>query len=201
MTLLDEEPPSRGEQFRVWLTLGMQSFGGGLATLALIRRTIVEGRRWVSEDEFTRDWTLVQLAPGINLLALTILIGRRTGGARGIALALLGLLLPSVSVAIGLTALYGSVQHFLWVQAALRGIVPATVGIGLLTAFQIARPLVAASRREGRAALILSLMLLAVSALLALRGRLPVAVILLAAGLAGALSRCRHVLRSDAEAP
>ncbi len=188
----EREPPSIGEQFRVWLGLGMQSFGGGLATLALIRRTIVDGRHWLTEDEFTRDWALVQLAPGINLLALTILIGRKTGGARGIALALLGLLLPSVTLAIGLTALYGSVQHSPWVRAALRGIVPATVGIGLLTAFQIMRPLLAASRREGRGALIVSLGLLGTSALLALWGRLPVAVILLLAALAGALSRLRR---------
>src|SRR5438105_7826591 len=95
--------PSPRLFLRVWLGLGLQSFGGGAATLTLIRRAAVEQYGWLSEAEFTRAWALVQIAPGINLLALTILIGRRTLGAKGIALALLGLLLPSVTVTVLLT--------------------------------------------------------------------------------------------------
>ena len=122
---------------RVWLTLGLQSFGGGGATLALIRREVLERRGWVTEEAFTEDWALCQLAPGINLTALTILLGRRIAGARGIVLCLLGLLLPSVLVTVVLTAFYAPVRDSVLVKAALRAIVPASVGLGLLTAFQM----------------------------------------------------------------
>src|SRR5438094_7868654 len=96
--------PSSVLLLRIWFGVGLHSFGGGATTLTLIRRAVVDRYGWLSEAEFTREWTLCQLAPGINLLALAILIGRRLGGARGVALALLGLLLPSVGVTIVMTA-------------------------------------------------------------------------------------------------
>src|SRR5437588_10925558 len=97
---------------RTWFTFGLHSFGGGATTLTLIRRAVVDRYGWLSEAEFTREWTLCQLAPGINLLALAILIGRRLDGARGIALALVGLLLPSAALTVLITAGYASVQRY-----------------------------------------------------------------------------------------
>ena len=178
-----ENPRSSSlELFRVWLSLGLQSFGGGTATLALIRRAAVDTHRWVTEAEFARFWSLVQLAPGINLLALTILIGRRTAGAKGIALALAGLLLPSAGVTVLLTACYQRVQDTPLVRDALHGIIPATVGLGLVTIWQIARPPLLESRRAGRGGFAVSLSLLFASATAAQWGHLPVLVILLGAG-------------------
>ena len=178
-------PPSSFSFFRVWLSLGLQSFGGGAATLALIRRASVEAHGWVTEAEFTRFWSLVQIAPGINLLALTILLGRRTAGARGIGLALAGLLLPSAAVTVLLTVSYQRVQDMPLVRDALHGIIPATVGVGLVTAWQIARPALLQSRREGRGNLAVSLALLLASAAAMQWGHLPVLVILLGAGILG----------------
>lgn len=187
---------------RVWLTLAVQSFGGGPATLTLIRRAVVERHRWVSEEEFTRDWALVQLAPGINLLALTILIGRRVAGAAGIAVALCGLLLPSVTLTILITAYFSHVQHSEWTQAALRGVLPATVGIGVLTAFQVARPLLLDCYREGRGSLILGWVLLIGSGLVVFLWQWPVLLALLGAGALGALAHAkRPVSPQETEPP
>lgn len=179
-----QPPPSSLAIFRIWLSLGLQSFGGGAATLALIRRAAVDRHRWVTEAEFARFWSLVQLAPGINLMALTVLIGKRTAGARGIAPALAGLLLPSAGVTILLTACYQRVQDAPPVRDALHGIIPATVGLGLVTAWQIARPLL--DRRAGRGSFAVSLALLLASMAAAQWGHLPVLVILLGAGMVGA---------------
>jgi len=189
---LSTEPPSSRHLLRVWLTLSVQSFGGGTATLTLIRRAAVDEQGWVSDAEFGRFWGLVQLAPGINLLALTILLGRRVAGTRGIAISLLGLLLPSAVLTVLLTAGYVHVQSSVWVQAALRGIIPAVVGIGLVTAGQIALPLLKSSRRAGAAALALSLLVLIGSALAAWLGHLPVLVILLSGGLLCAAGSTRR---------
>lgn len=168
----------------VWLRLSISSFGGGTATLALIRRAAVEEQGWVTSEEFGRFWGLVQLAPGINLVALTVLLGRRAAGARGIVAALTGLLLPSASLTILLTAVYTHFQHFAVVQAALRGIVPAVAGLGLLTAWQIARPLLISPTRPA---------ILLGSALIAGLGTLPVLAILLLGGLFGAAAERRRL--------
>lgn len=183
----DITKPSLGLLLRVWLALGLQSFGGGGATLALIRQAVVERYKWIPEAEFTREWTLVQAAPGINLIAMTILIGRRLAGWRGIAICMIGLLLPSVAVTILLTAGYAHIQRLPLMRAALRGIVPATVGLGALTAYQMARSPLAAARREGKFSFLAYAGILTASILAALRWRSSVILILSVAGMAGAL--------------
>ena len=179
----------------VWLSLGVQSFGGGAATLALIRRAVVERHGWITDAEFVRDWALCQVTPGINLLGLTILIGRRLAGGAGIAVCLLGLLLPSVTITVLLTAFYGHYRGLPTVRAAVRGVIPATAGLGLLTAWSLARPLLAASRREGRRSLTVGLGLLVVSGVAVAVWRPPVVLILCAAGLAGAGFHWRRDVR------
>ena len=185
-------PPPLTHFLRVWLWLGFQSFGGGATTLTLIRRTVVEQQGWLCEAEFTRDWALVQIVPGINLLGLTILIGRQVAGAKGVVLALLGLLLPSVTLTILLTALYERIQHLEVVQAALRGVIPATVGLGLLTTLHIARPLMIASFYEGKASFLLSGILLLGSGMVAAWWHPPVILVLCLAGAVSANASWRR---------
>lgn len=172
--------------FGVWLALGAQSFGGGTATLFLIRRAAVERQRWLSAGEFTRYWSLCLVAPGINLLCMTILLGRHVAGIPGVVVALAGLMLPSVSITIVMTALYTGLQDVPAVRAALRGIVPVTIGLGLLTAGSMARPLLQAGRREGRASLGIGVLLLLGSAAAMALLSPPVLAVLCAAGALGA---------------
>src|ERR1700756_2279449 len=94
----------------IWTVIGIQSFGGGSATLYLIRQVTVEQRGWLTDEEFTRYWGICQIAPGINILGLVLLIGFRVSGALGAALALAGLLLPSAAITAALTSIYASIQ-------------------------------------------------------------------------------------------
>lgn len=182
-----KSPPPLAHFLRIWLLLGLQSFGGGTATLTLMRRVVVEQQGWLSEAEFSQYWGLVQMVPGINLLGLIILTGQRVAGAKGVVLALVGLLFPSVMLTLLLTVVYASVQQLTLVQAALRGVIPATVGIGLLTAVQIARPLLAASLKEGKVSFLLSGMILFGSGMSVLWWHWPVLLVLC---LAGTVSAC-----------
>ncbi len=192
--------PTRPAFLQVWLLVGLQSFGGGVATLTLIRRAVVEQQGWLPEAEFTRNWAIVQMAPGINLLGLTILIGRRVAGVQGVVLALLGLLLPSVAIAVLLTAVYQSIQHLAAVQAALRCVIPATVGLGLLTALYMARPLMVASRREGSGSFLLSSMLLLGSGMAVTWWHWPVISVLCTSGTVSAFANWRRKAVVDPEA-
>lgn len=159
-------PPTLGRLLREWLLIGFQSFGGGNATFALIRQTFVERQRWIAPDEFNRMFALVQIAPGINLLALNILIGKRLRGWRGIVLSLFGLLLPSVVLTTLLTAGYAHVQHTALARNALRGFLPATVGLGVFTAAQMAHTNLLAAKKEGPLSVGLSLGILMTSGLM-----------------------------------
>lgn len=181
------QPPTIWRLLRAWLAIGMQSFGGGSSTLLLIRRVMVERNGWVSDDEVTKAWAICQIPPGINLLALTTLLGWRLAGGLGILVSLGGLLLPSVTITIALTALYRSLQQLSVVQAALQGIVPATIGLGALMSWQLARPLFAASRAENWRSVGLSAALFASGGALVIVWDVPIVLVLAGAGLCGAL--------------
>jgi chromate transporter len=183
---MEAEPARAGPPalafLRAWVGVGVQSFGGGSTTLLLMRRAMVEQHGWISAEEFTRYWGIVQIAPGINLIGQAILIGWRVLGAPGVAMALTGLLLPSVAITALLTAAYATVREQPLVESALRGVVPATVGMGLILTLQMARAPLAESRAEGRLSLAWSIAVLAGCGLVAGISRAPVLVVLWGAG-------------------
>jgi len=142
--------------FRIWAGIGLQSFGGGASTTFLIRRAFTDKGGWITAEEMQQLWNLCVFTPGINLVALCILIGKRLGGATGVVLSLIGFLVPSATITCLLTAGFTVVESIPAIQAMLRGVVPATGGVMLLVGLGFARPLAITTYKEGRVKLLLS---------------------------------------------
>ncbi|MEP6754883.1 MAG: chromate transporter [Chthonomonadales bacterium] len=166
----------------IWLSLGFQSFGGGTATLTLIHRAVVEQNNWLTDEEFANDWAICQITPGINLIALTYLIGKRVCGVPGIIVAAAGLLVPAATITVLITALYAQIKHTPLVQQALRGIIPATVGLGFISAFQMAKSLINSDTAHGPGNIIIGMALLVLSGLAFTIWHPEVVVVILVAG-------------------
>ena len=179
--------PSIWRLFRLWAGIGLQSFGGGASTTFLIQYTFTEKYPWLSMEEITRFWSLCILTPGINLVALTVLIGKKLGGAWGVVASLAGLLLPSATITCLLTALFTQVEHVAVVQEVLRGVVPATGAIMLLVGVNFALPIFRRGYKQGFLYFAASLVVIAVCFLAVVLLKLPVIAIILAVVLVGAL--------------
>ncbi len=179
--------PSTWQLFRIWAGIGLQSFGGGASTTFLIQRAFTETYRWLSMEEITKFWSLCILTPGINLVALTVLIGRKLGGTWGIVASLAGLLLPSAIITCLLTALFTQIEHVAAVQAVLRGVIPATGGIMLLVGLNFALPIFRRSYKEGILYLAASIVVILACFLAVILLKLPVVAVILGAVLLGAL--------------
>jgi chromate transporter len=178
--MTDRPCPSLWELFSTFLFLGIQSFGGGTSTFILIHQTSIK-RGWLSEEEFVRDYALSQIAPGINLLKMTILIGNRLRGRSGLIVSLLGLLVPSAAVTAVMTAGFSAIRGQPIVQAALKGILPATIGLSLAMGIQMAAPLLSGAYKEGPFRLSANIVIIIVAALLmALTNISPVLVLVMA---------------------
>jgi len=175
--------PSLRVIFFTWFGFGIQSFGGGAATFYLIHRTCIK-RGWMTEHEFTRTWALAQVSPGINLIKLTALAGYKLRGWPGLVAAMTGLLLPSGSVTVLMTAGFSLIRNQPQVQAAMRGILPATIGLSLATGFRMARPLMTQARKEGSPRLGAHVAVTLSAGLLMATGQVSPVLILLLAGLA-----------------
>lgn len=128
----------------------------------------------------TPAWALVQISPGINLVKLTALIGYHLRCLPGVLAAVGGLLVPSVLATVFMTAIFAAVHDQPAVHAAMRGIVPATIGLSLAMAISMAQPFLRLAQREGTARLAAHVFVLAGSGLaLALLNASPLLVMLL----------------------
>ncbi len=128
------------ELARAWIAVGTQSVGGGTSTLLVMRHLVVDRHRWVSGREFTESWALSQLSPGIHLVALAGLLGRRVAGPRGVAVSVIGMMVPSAIITAALTAGYAFISHQPLAEAALAGVAPVTAGMTMAQAFMLVRP-------------------------------------------------------------
>lgn len=145
---------------RVWALIGLQSFGGGASTNFLIQRQCVEKHGWLTYDELLHLRSLCALTPGINLVALTILIGKKCGGWKGILVSLCGLLFPSALITCLLAASFLLIEQVTAVKAIVGGVVPATAGIMLIVAIRSAQSPLQQSLREGGLSISVSLFLI-----------------------------------------
>jgi len=181
--MTDRPRPGLWELFSTFLILGIQSFGGGSSTFILIHQTSIN-RGWLSEEEFVRDYALAQIAPGINLLKLTILIGNRLRGRSGLLVSLLGLLLPSAAVTAVMTAGFSAIRSQPVVQAAMKGILPATIGLSLAMGIQMAAPLLSGAYKEGPFRLGANIVIVLLAAILMAFTNISPVLVLLMAGAA-----------------
>lgn len=175
--------PRLGNLFLTWLLLGIQSFGGGSSTFSLIHQAALK-QRWMTEEEFVRTWAFVQIAPGINLLKLTVMLGYRLRGWVGIVIAMAGLLLPSATVTVLMTAGFTTIRNVPWIQAMMQGILPAAIGLSFAMAVQMAQPILTRAYREGWSRLGAQVIILVSAALLMGLFKLSPAIILLLSGAA-----------------
>ncbi len=184
---LQDPRPTKWQLFRIWASIGLQSFGGGASTTLLIQRAFIEKHKWLSMEEFMNLWNLCILTPGINLVALTVLMGRKLGGKWGIVVSLAGMLLPSAMITCLLAAAFKQIEHVAAVQAVLRGVIPATGGIMLLVGLNFALPLIRRGYKEGLLYLLASSVLIIACALAVILLKLSVIVVILCAAFLGAL--------------
>lgn len=118
--------PSFPEMIRVFGRIGLLSFGGPAAQIALMHRELVEDRPWLDEDTYLRALSLCMLLPGPEAMQLATYAGWRLRGVPGGLLAGALFVLPGAAVIAVLVGLYAAYGTLPLVQAAFLG-VKATV--------------------------------------------------------------------------
>jgi len=168
-------PPTLRAIAAVFARYANTTFGGGSATIAVLREQIVERRGWIDPDQFELGYALSRLTPGTNLLAFCTAAGWTARRWPGAIVALLAASLPCSLLALLVTVFYGQLHDSAAFQAALGGALAAAVAIMISTACVFAEPYVRAAPRKA-AAIVPAAIALALGAHLS-----PVEILLLAA--------------------
>jgi chromate transporter len=110
---------------------GSLVFGGGHVVLPLLQAEVVP-TGWVDPQQFLAGYGLAQAVPG-PLFTFAGYLGAamrpEPNGVAGAAIALVAIFLPSMLLTLGALPLWGTLRSRRAVQAALRGVNAAVVGI------------------------------------------------------------------------
>lgn len=126
------QTPSISDLFRVFGRIGLLSFGGPAAQIALMQRELVEERGWLDQPSFLRALSFCMLLPGPEAMQLATYAGWRLRGTMGGLIAGLLFVLPGAAVIFVLALTYASYGQLPVVQALFLGIKAAVVVIVLM---------------------------------------------------------------------
>jgi chromate transporter len=168
--------PTLREATRVWARIGLLSFGGPAAQIALMHREVVEDRRWISDARFLHALNFCMLLPGPEAQQLATYLGWLMHGVRGGLAAGLLFILPGVAVMLVLSVIYATLGQVPLVAALFFGLKCAVLVL-------VVEALLRVARRALKGALPWALAAAAFVALYALA--VPFPVVVLAAALVG----------------
>ncbi|MEA2741835.1 MAG: chromate transporter [Acetobacteraceae bacterium] len=132
--------PSLTSLFVSFVSIGMMSFGGGLA--AWTRREVVQKRGWLDDQQFLSGYALSQLVPGATNVNLAVFIGTQMRGAPGAAACFCGLTALPLAIVLLAGTLYFHSQGYAggsWITGALGGMGAVAIGLNLGTGVRLAR--------------------------------------------------------------
>ncbi|MEM8650355.1 MAG: chromate efflux transporter [Pseudomonadota bacterium] len=129
MTVETEMRPSLFEATAKWAKIGVLSFGGPAAQIALMHKVVVEENKWLSEKQFLNALNFCMLLPGPEAMQLATYAGWRIHGILGGLIAGLLFVLPGALVILFLASLYSAYGDVPFVNALFLGIKAAVLVI------------------------------------------------------------------------
>ena len=110
---------------RIFLTMmkiGLFTFGGGYAMLALLEHEFVDKKGWLTHDEFLDMTAIAESTPGPIAINAATYIGYRQCGILGSLFATVAVCIPSFIIIYAISLCLDAFLTFAPVYAAFRGI-------------------------------------------------------------------------------
>ena len=116
------------ELFLTFFKIGIVSFGGGYAMLALMRDEIM-ACGWLGDEMIKNFIGIAESTPGPISVNMATFVGSSQAGFLGSLCATLGLILPSFIIILIIATLLKSLMKNVYVNGALDGAQPVAVGL------------------------------------------------------------------------
>jgi chromate transporter len=123
----------------VWIKIGLMSFGGPAAQIALMHRMVVEERSWLTERQYLNALSFCMLLPGPEAMQLATYTGWRLHGIAGGLAAGLAFVLPGAAVVLALSMVYAAFGNVPLVEAIFLGVKAAVLVIVIEALLRIAK--------------------------------------------------------------
>ena len=121
------------ELFLTFAKIGLFTFGGGYAMIALIENSCVEQKQWITHDEMMNIAVIAESTPGPIAINCATYVGYKQKGFAGALAATVGMILPSFCIIFAISRFLDHFLEITWIAHAFQGI-KAAVGILILDA-------------------------------------------------------------------
>lgn len=179
-----EPRPDFKELFATFGKIGLLSFGGPAAQIAMLQRVIVDEKRWMDQERLIHALNFCMLLPGPEAMQLATYCGWAAKGWRGGLLAGLLFVLPGASVMLILSVIYVALGHVDIVAGLLFGLKAAVLAVVFEALYRMAKRTLA----SGFSYTVAIIAFVAVAVL-----KLPFPLVVVFAALAGGV---RHLLQT-----
>lgn len=115
--------------FLVYMKIGLFTFGGGYAMIALIEDEIVSKRGWITKEELADIVVIAESTPGPIAINCSTYVGYKIGGVFGSAVATTAVVIPSF-VIIFLISLF--IEAFLAIELVAYAFFGINCAVGLI---------------------------------------------------------------------
>ena len=115
--------------FLTFAKVGLFTFGGGYAMIAIIENACVEQKKWITHDEMMDMTVIAESTPGPIAINCATYVGYRKHGLWGAMMATLGIVLPSFLIIYIIAQFLDSFLTYPLVAQAFSGI---KIGVGVL---------------------------------------------------------------------
>jgi chromate transporter len=131
--------------FGHYLMLSLLAVGGAITTAPDMHRYLVDERAWLTDPQFSASIAIAQAAPGPNVLFIALLgwnVGLNAGGIPtallGMTLAMLGIMIPSTTLAYTAARWGHENRELRVVRAFKQGMAPIVVALLVATGWILA---------------------------------------------------------------
>lgn len=115
--------------FLTFAKIGLFTFGGGYAMIALISDACVEKKQWITHEEMTDITVIAESTPGPIAINCATYAGYKKKGFIGAAFATLGIVVPSFAIIFLISLFLDDFLEIVWIASAFKGI---KLAVGLL---------------------------------------------------------------------
>ena len=108
--------------FLTMLKIGLFTFGGGYAMIALLENEFVAKKKWMDKDEFLDMAAIAESTPGPIAINAATYIGFKNAGIVGSVIATLGICIPSFVIIYAISLFFDAFLSLTLVAYAFKGI-------------------------------------------------------------------------------
>ena len=113
------------------------TFGGGFVIITFMKKKFVDELHWIDENEMLDLAALAQSSPGAIAVNAAILVGWRMAGFAGMLIAIIGTILPPMTILSVISFFYAAFASNVYVALVLKGMQAGVAAVILDVVFDL----------------------------------------------------------------